>query len=153
MKPCILGLPPTNRTYTAFNPPQPTVKHHIPKKDEGHTMVQWCHSLRLFQRSDQKEGDSQEDQSKGQHAVICAWSDNIVDPYSMVANIAQSTGLPYIANLLPFGNDQASFFWFPRKPSNHYDIIWLHNLTGYNHDNRWNESVDTIEPTRTRFEG
>lgn len=32
MKPCILGSPPSKPTYTASNPPQPTVKHHIQRK-------------------------------------------------------------------------------------------------------------------------
>lgn len=131
----------------SIQPPTADCKAPYPKKDEVHTMVQWCHSLRLFHKSDQKEGDSQQDQSKG--TLLCAWSDN----YPMVANIAQSTDLPYVPNLLPFGKDQAPFFC--SSPSEATTTISYGSIIsqGAITLNGWNESVNTTEPSRTRFEG
>lgn len=87
-------------------------------------------TLKLFHISAQKEDVSQNDKPRWQRVVIFVWSDKIIDLYSVAADIAQSTGLPFFANLLPFVDDRALFFC-SSFGSNHHNLLWIHKLTGH----------------------
>lgn len=126
MKICILGSSPSKPTYTASNPPQPTVKHHIQRKTK---FTPWSNgatpsgcSTNLTRR--------RATHNKTSPRARCYVRGRTTIPWWLILLNRRFTLCPKPTSIR---QRSSTLLLFIPLGSNHYDFIWLHNLTGCNH--------------------
>lgn len=85
---------------------------------------------------------------------MCAWSNESLDFNTLAANIAGSSGLSFIPQIIPFGKKFCSLSLFLIRTNillSSFDTI--HTQETIVKLSKWNELVNTIDPMTSRFEG